>query len=353
MKRFTVYIAVALLSVSCGQQNSERVAATSVVENEEMAVEAIEGNVADAISSLSDANDDAATSTSLMLLDNGKNKVVKDSNKDVESERSCVVEEDKAIVSVEKSLNREKTIENRRGKIQRSVEGRMSAVRTWSSSNGPIGCKANGNQADIPWDGDVTGLKLHAEIDHSSKASLSITKAKTEKSISMSRSRSIKGTREISWLSSVEADGVITREKSLVSAVFRTHSFTKLNGSVEEMEFNAVTGENAPLKIKVLRDASTLALKEKTIVSGSIVASNDDGKVDTAFSNVRMIFSSSTCSIDSGTIETSIYKTDATEASRKLKLVITDGVGVLTDESTGEEIVDFDMPGCSLQDFQS
>ncbi|MEK7689613.1 MAG: hypothetical protein AAB425_01185, partial [Bdellovibrionota bacterium] len=167
----------------------------------------------------------------------------------------------------------------------------------------------------------------------------------------------IAGTRTVTWAKSTgTVSTTITRTKTHTGSVTRTKSFTKKDGSTGSLNHTHAVTATAPIVISVARNATSGALITKTIVSGTMVSTNntDSSHVDSAYTNVVFDFASSdVCLPTSGTIAGSVFASGETTASKTYVITFgatTDsGVSIAYDGGTAEDYPDYEFKGCELE----
>ncbi len=342
------YFTIAFVALACGKkedtQETTASGTNSIIEDNTLATGVIEANVSDAMTSLAEANEDREAA-SLALAEVNKDKV---------RERKCEKLDDHNVkVTVGFDIDRTMSISNARREIARTVKGSSDLIRSWKAENISLDCTA-GNHVKLDWNSDISGLKLDVDVNRSHSVSDSVTIKATGKTLSRERSFTSQGTRHIAWISSAEdaAADSITREKTIASSMKRTMHIENAKGDIKDMEMTLSTQENAPLNVVVVRKKSDGSLITKTIKSGvTIGARAGDGKVESTFSNLVMMFDSGKCSLQSGQVTTAFYKEGNETAVKRLQLEGSDGSFTLKDLDSGEEIEDFELPGCSIADY--
>lgn len=345
---------LSLLTVMCLQtscrgkderEESSYEGANSVVQDETLSTGAVEANVVDSISAMADSNGGAST-TSLMLAD---------VNHDQEKSRTCTAIDDHQVqVDINRTLDRSRTQDNERISLEHTISGHAQLKRSWESPNFDIAC-TNGKSVNVDWSSDISGLKVHVDIDRALSVTGTLTHKRTGRTLTVNHSMSSVGTRDVEWLTSVEdeAAGTITRTKHVSSSMNRKEEKQNSKGDKQTLDLTVETKSDAPLAITSVRDATTLALKSKTIHSGVLVAKRaGDGSMESSFTDLQLDFTGDTCALSSGKVVTAFYKEGSDTAEKTLELVIVDGVATLTNVDTGDEIADFELPGCDTADFQ-
>lgn len=345
---FIFGLCLTTLFTACGKKDSDSDTSpfsgdSSIVEDEALSQESFEGSMSDALATLSDSNETSESAT-LALANH-------ETNRDTIKDRSCEKKEDGSVVVLaERSIDRTFEIERPRLTATHTIKGSHSMERIWTADFA-IDC-TEGDTVNVDWKSDVAGLKLVANVSRSLENEHTLTHT-SGRSVERSVTIKAEGQREIEWLASEEADGLITRDKVVKSSMTRSVKTDNSKGVEKDLNFTVETKEDAPFEIQVVRNASTLALQSKTIASGTLVATRaNDGRVESTFENLKMTFADGACQLATGKVTASFFKEGSDSADKSYELTIVDGVATLKDVNSGEEIEDFDLPGCSLSDFE-
>lgn len=356
----TLALVVGLIFNACGQglqqhiddEDKEQKDTTPIAQEESLVQdtnlnqEAVEANLTDALEALADSNA-AKTTTSFALF---SRKITDNST----FEKKCEAKEGTAYVTIDASIDRNLVIETPRRKRTKDISGEGHQERTWSSESKDIPCAENGHHALPSWEEAIPGLKLAVKFERSKDVNVEMLYKRPDNSFTRKKSFSAKGTREISWLSHEEneVENTVTLEKIVTSDVTRNHTRKTLKGKEIEFELNVKTKEDAALNIIVVRNKNDKTLTSKTIKSGTLIGTRKlDGHVESSFEDLKIDFDGQDCQVISGVVTSQFFKEGEEEPAKSFKLQITNGEYVLTNVETGEEIEDFELPGCALKDF--
>jgi len=356
-------VALLALTVGCGaaqeRAQAEKTAnsgepvdaESSMAGDSGIATATVEAVVTDGFESLVSQG---TTGSALML--SGDADAAKNSDKSVYT-RSCVTDGNNAVVTISTTMDRSFSADRPNISISREVSGSSTQTRTWSRTKdgeaAAVTCGPNKRAASIDWSGDLAGLKLQLEFERSRSHSSTMTNKKKNKSWEHSRTFSASGSRTVEWgaVDASDTDGIV-REKTVSSNVNRKFNAVNKKGEKKDVEISVKTADSAPLKVKVVRDKSTKALKKKTIKSGTIVATrNADGRAEATFADVVLSFDGSECVGESGSVTTKFFAEGADAASKSLKLTLDGGVYTLTDADSGEDMGEIAEIGCDAEDF--
>ncbi len=339
------------LLLGCGQDSSARKSSSAQLSSGSLASqEALTASYSEAMDALSDSNLTANSSTSLMLSAPINTQ---------DFQKSCQASGDKALVSI----SGQRSISFDRSNARVSIEGSRTMTqkleRIWSKSGSSVACNANGKGAAIDFEADISGYQLEVSIDRSASRSLKVSNLKKGTSTTASAETSMKGSRSISWLSqSVAADGAITREKSISFSVTRSSQVLDKDGSSSSLSQIVKTVDGAPLVVSSTWDSlgKNRQLLAKTIKQGKLHVQSASGSsyMEASFDSMALSFSSSECSIKSGSMTASIYESEGASASTIYKLSAIDGVisvQNITDAENPIDVDDFDYTPCDLKDF--
>jgi hypothetical protein len=311
---------------------------------------ALSVSVNEALGSLSDTNL-SRSSAGLFLQGFG-------ADASLNVERSCAVQDDKAVVTIkmDKTLGWERKSARFSFKASSTVENNIS--RTWSKEGSSVACNANGKSAAVDMEMDLTGYELDISVDRTASRSMERTLLKTGEKISKELNTSSTGERHVEWISQTTlADGSISREKSVCFSVQRSDSFVAKDGTVKDLNLSVSTLTDAPLQVTVVWDklSRDRLLLSKLIESGTVKATHaGDGSIEASFSNLLMTFDSSSCAVTSGKMEAKIYAEGITTASKIYELTATNGIITVqdvTDSANPTDVDDFDYTPCDLKDF--
>lgn len=356
MKHLIAITVVSSFLMSCGKgqdrkqnegTNSE--SSSSLASDSEIAQASVESIVTDSYEAMVEQG---GAGSSLLL--NGSEKDGTDSSV---YNRACEQQGDNAVVTISTEMNRAVNVSKTNMTMSRTISGSSKQTRTWSRSKDgatvAVACGSGKKAAAIDWKSDIAGLKLDLSFERSRSHVVKMENKKNGKSFEHSRSFSASGTRSVVWgaVDSTSSSSDIVRSKNVTSSVNRKFKAKNKQGEEKEVELTIKTKDLAPLSVVVERDSSTMALKKKTIKSGTLVATkNSDGRMESSFSNVVLTFDGKECLGESGSIETKIFAQDSEEPVKTLVLSIDQGVYTLKDSSSGEE-KEVDSIGCDAEDF--
>lgn len=342
------------LVTGCGSSGSSREngsgisADSSIIQDESLRKETMSATVSEGMEAIEDANSDSGA-TALRLAEPENNSTWT---------RTCEEEDKTAKVSLTGSIDKSFTKSTQRIEFTRSMTGEHNATRVWSypDSDTAVTCAEGGKFAKIDWSADITGLQLDATFKRSREISATHKVLATDRTRTAKLSFSAEGTREIKWTSqSLSDDGtVLTRTKEIASSTARTHVKENSKGANKEISFTVATKDGANLVVEDARATETLQRQSQKIVSGTLVVSRaGDGRVESAFDNLLMDFSSAaTCNIKSGTVTTTFYGEGSDDASSSYKIEFVGGDATVTDVETNEEVADVDLPDCDDFDLK-
>ncbi len=297
--KLQIALFVGLIS-SCGRQAAEdkqqqqneaskeipgqTVSAADLVQDSEVSGDIISSQVDDAISALSDQDEQPESlSLALAAVLTGERKLIS---------RTQTCSEDEAAGTATVQISAEHSGENKLevGNISRSNSWSREFAKTkvWSKDGGAIACNDNGMTADVPL-ADMSGVSLKVDFKGMRKHSIVRTNKRNNVEISRIVEFSISGSRDMKVdKAELGDDNLYSVEKTIATKVDRQVSITRRDGSAQQLQFGAETSENAPLKILVERDGTSLELKARTVKSGTIVTKfKDGGSLEASFDNVR------------------------------------------------------------------
>jgi hypothetical protein len=311
--------ALSIVSIACGGKKDKEKATA-----EEPAKGTIAGNPSTTSSSHSEGEEtamtsdhldeaadalgdgDVSTSTALSLDGNGpaKNQSLCTANAD----GSVLVERDFA-----RSLDVSLSFRSKSRSYSASVDFTHDLV--WKKEGVSLACNPSGKHAQLDWKDSALISGLEGTLSFNRKFDREMTDGKGN---SKKLSFEAIGTRSIKFLSQENSSDAanIIRVKEVTSDVVRKGTRDlSINGEIKNksMEHSVKIEAAAPLKIKVTRDASTKAWKEKLIESG-IVKSELVGvrKVSTEFTNLLFKKSEEACTPVSGKLVSTISAPDGT-----------------------------------------
>ena len=346
-----------ILPISCGDSEEERAetatSTTSISSSDDASSESVSTNLTDALETLSDSNISSSSASLALQGGGGANGLTVDRSK------SCAVDGDNAVVSIESTISGSVEFTTARASISREVTGSGTTTRTWSQTDASVLCNDDATRAAIDWEaGDISGLSLSAVIERSKSSSGSKTITSSGEEYTKSKSSSASGTRDITWISHTDNDdGTFTRVKSVSSSI--TRSSDSSNSRTDEsisLSLTVATVEDSELQITVVRDSTSKDLVSKLISSGSLKASeSEESYVVTSFEDYLLSFSDESCEATSGKVTSQFYEAGSEEPSKTYELTVTDGAYVLmdiTDAENSVEVEEFDYDLCDIQNFQ-
>lgn len=321
---------------SGGQSTSSDEIASLLVGDEQLASDNVSNNLDDAITDvLEGAESRDGTSGGFALLDNA-DRVAR-----VSRYRECQVVDQKAVVSIKRSLERERTF----GKFGRSgsfvLKQLLDKSRSWSKEGGTMSCASDGKHAQILRP-ELQGVTLVAK--YTREHLQSSTFENSRKNIKVTQSRRVKATgeRTVKWTKVVSEGDSLLLTKEIQSSSSMTFASLNKKGETKTFETTVTTDQSLPLVVVHERNKVTDKILSHTIVSGKKIATHKSGaRVETSFSNVKYAAGDG-CYASSGKIEGAIYPKDATSPSatfivdfagesKTLRMTKADGTVVETD----------------------
>ncbi|HYX35254.1 MAG TPA: hypothetical protein VE954_19330 [Oligoflexus sp.] len=338
------------LLVGCGQNDERADVSSNLASDEAQSEAAVSAGFNEAMDSMSDTNM-SSSSSSALALDGGIGVDV-----EITMDRNCAVVDGNAVVTINRDKEMSWERSNARVSISASSTIENDIIRTWSKDDASVACELNGKAAAIDFEPDLTGYELNVSVKRSASRVMEKTVARTGETTSRSLKSTVEGTRSALWLSQeTEADGSISRTKSVSFNVTRTDNFVAKDGTIKDLQLTVETKEDLQVTVtwdNLTRDRQLLS---KKIASGIIKASHAaTGYMEASFSNLLMKFEDATCAVESGSMEAKIYAEGSVEASKIYALTAVDGaitVSDVTDPANPQEVEDFDYSPCDLKDF--
>jgi hypothetical protein len=340
--------------ISCGGKSDNAggtspVTASQLISDSQLTAGIVNATHGDALAA---ASDQGASGARFELLtgdsDNDSTNVTK----------TCAASADgkSAVVTVSATVNRTRAKTSGGGRVTVSATrtGSSTATRTWSRTDGTtVSCNGAATGANVNFQ-SPSGLKLDISFERSRNDSQTYTGPKLTRSSSKSFSAS--GKREVTWSSNDTTSDTTTtyvRNKSvIIKDTTYNLSMTNKDGGNTSSSVTMATADGAPLVVKVVRNKSSHAVESKTFVSGQLVAKKDsDATITTTYNNLKVKFSDSSCSIESGSAN--VVVTDAAGATLKTMTLglNSDGDGSLED-SSGSEVEGFSLDPCDSEDVK-
>jgi hypothetical protein len=344
-----VVLAASLL-VGCGAKDERAATAGSLTSDSAQSETAVSAGFNEAMDSMSDTNMSSSGSTAF-ALENGIGVDVQ-----ITMERSCEAADDKAVVSINRDKEMSWERSNDRISISASSTIENDIVRTWSKEGGAVACALNGKAAAIDFEADLTGYELDVSVKRKASRTMEKTLARTGETTTRSLTSSVDGTRHAEWLSQENnADGSISRTKSISFSVTRTDNFVAKDGSIKDLSLKVETKEDLQVTVTWDKLSRERQLLSKKIASGVVKASNaSDSYMEASFNNLIMTFDAAACALDSGSMEARFYAEGSAEATKIYSLTAVEGsitVKDVTDPANPQTVDDFDYSPCDLKDF--
>ncbi|MDB2447028.1 hypothetical protein N9W79_00215 [bacterium] len=339
-----ITLSMTALVVSCGEianEATERdvigaITASDMFSDSEANGSVINDQLDDAISSLSQASSSSSSSSALMLADEEEVDAESEDSSTIENrkehvvDRSCAAEEGVASVNIERSF--EASFETSRGTIE--LEKSSSISRVWSHTSEDVECNSSNEYAAIS-DLKGDGLKLEAAFEKAKKRTVTRTRG------TLTRESSASGTKSIEFISSTDDGSLETNQMLMTFDVARSAS---VEGKRKKRSY--VSNSSAEeLDVTVVRDQSSKEWESKTISSGSVSSTLENGiEILTSFDNVKFENTDSKCTPVSGIMSGSIKMPDS-EDEVSFSIDFSEGLGTV---SIGDEEEELDFDGCDL-----
>jgi hypothetical protein len=221
--------------------------------------------------------------------------------------------------------------------VSKAITGESEENRTWSRSGGSVTC--TGDHAAIDW---TTPGSLSMTSEFERQRTMTITRTLPRQTLTLSRTIESSGTRTITW-----------SDASTTSVEFESTRSMKMEnskGKNKEIELSLATKEDAPLSVTTVRTSGVLA--SRTIASGTVVATAEKGRIETAFTNFVTEFEGTipnrVCTPTSGSFSVTAYDAGGDEI-KAYTVSIADGVATMTEDgaSSGTAI---ELPTCDPED---
>lgn len=207
-------------------------------------------------------------------------------------------------------------------RITMSHEGHRLAVRSWTRApeGELLACHLNKHVAiDLSKEANVVGLKLTATIDAERSMEGELRRRNGEVR-SFSRSVSVNGTHAHEWLSVAkdeEAGKLVIERRTSINVTRKIVKDKEISTSVKTLD-------DAPLQVRITRDATTLERIEREILAGAVRVERSNGNVwEARFTNVRYL-ASAPCVPVAGTIAGSVAAADKPEEKSEFSLTFAD-----------------------------
>lgn len=332
-------VATAIFATSCGAI-TEKAKKSLVTIPEGSQVELSSQSASEAISAASAGDSEASTASNLLLADSGS--PFKSSTK------TCVVQADgSALVTIKADLNLDKSASNARVAKVNKTTGSSTETRTWSHPNG-VQCVAD-THAKLNLKTNPAGYKLKATIERTRQQTMSVKNVKKGTSISSSRSFTMKGDRDISFVSYVEdsANGSSLLEKKISGTMSRSFSFVDKAGQTQTGSFSS-SSVGDPIVVRIKRSLTTKELISRELVSGTRRNTLADGTtMEVSFANFVMSGSGENCEAQSGTVT---MKSLDSEGTATKTTTCTADSGLLSCKDQNDQEVEIEAPSCDPAD---
>lgn len=341
---------------ACGKGNDQKVqtattsasgnSAESILLTDEQATSQSVAAEIDTGLSLALEENESSTSSSLALSD--LSLANSERTSEMSRYRACEKDAAKAVVTMRRSVLRDRSFENRVRSFSNKFEAYSERERTWSRADGGVDCAADGKRADLSFQ-TLKGVTLDATFKDQRSRSTTLENKRTGKSTTVAFKFENTGTRHVEWQDVTEGDGIYTVTKEASHSGARTIELTKKDGTKKTFTATVKSVADAPFVILVERDKTTLAAKTRTIKSGTLATTHKDGtRVETIFTNVKYdLASDDKCLAVSGVISGSVFKKDATVASATFKITFGESTKLVFGDGTELEYV---PQGCELDD---
>lgn len=241
--------------------------------------------------------------------------------------RECVAKDDGSVeVKIASSGSKEtsKTVGN--VAITQTMSGESALKRAWSRASHTLNCNSAKTAAVINLKSDLAGLKLVQEFSRARSHSQRVENLKKGSTKTKSRSFSSSGKREVSFVSSSISDTAVQHSIEVKLQTERTSKIQNKSGVTHEFSYSMKTADSAPLKVTVVRNPTTLKAESSTVSSGTLIATHKDGsRIETSFTNLKVLGADKMCAIESGSISAKVYANDATEASANFDVQFENG----------------------------
>ena len=112
------------------------------------------------------------------------------------------------------------------------------------------------------------------------------------------RNMSTSGTRVITWAAnSSSSDSSVSyfRNKTISSSLKKSIHIKDKDGLEQSLDLQVTTKADAPMVVKVERQIANNAILSRTVVSGTVIATKDDGSIEANYSNLKISLNSDVC----------------------------------------------------------
>ena len=352
----TIYIAASLVILAaCGTENpsnevpsagTDSVTAQDIATDSELASEDISSQVDDSITAImADGGMEAASYGLAGPAETKAKRAEKEISGERKESRDCKMDEasGSTTVSIEREMSRERTFTLRNVSFKMTQSASDVVTRVWTKAGALVPCNEAKTHIKLP-ESDREGLKLAATF--SRDASSATTFTKKDVTTTRSRSKTAKGTHNVSWLSvKEEADKVIIN-KEVSFSLDKTIKVVDKEGKERTAEAAVKTKDGAPLTVEILRNKASGEVEEREVISGTVVATKKDGsRVELSYDKV-VYTAEGHCQASSGKILGAVFAKDATEptttfiidfAAEEQDVTMKDGTKAA-----------FDVEGCDL-----
>lgn len=325
-----VAAACALSLVGCGANSAKKVFA---LEAADLQSELASQSTSEAMSAAAAGDAEGSTGLSLALADSESPYKT--------MTRSCEVQADgSAKVTIASEIAFEKTLKTARISRVNSLSGNSLETRLWSRSGGSVACGSDNQHAAVNWNTDITGLALKVDVNRT--RSHVMTQTNLVKNVTMSRSRSFSmtGAREVSFVSHSSNGTNITVVKNVSGQLQKAYNFIDKNGQTQSGSL-ALSGA---IQVKVIRLASDKSLVSREIVSGTRTSTAGDGsKVEAAYTNFLIAGEGELCAAQSGSFVLK-YVSSSGALEKTVSCAAEDGALSCSDADGGS--VEVESPSC-------
>ncbi len=135
-------------------------------------------------------------------------------------------------------------------------------------------------------------------------------------------------------------------------------SFSNASGVKKDIKLKIATKEGSPLVVTVERSVNGNAVRNRTLVSGTIIAQKDgseattsDGSIETTYHNLKVAISDGECTPSSGTASIA-FKDASGTAIKTYELSIDSSGEAQLKDSAGVEVEGFELDGCDPEDMK-
>jgi hypothetical protein len=266
-----------------------------------------------------------------------------DGNVEAKRLRECKVDGDKAVVEIKQSFEKEREAKGKFRSGSLSYKSLSDRTRTWSKDGTQVACADDGKHAAIDL-AKIEGMRLDVSVTIERSRTWHVENLKSGKTFDANMTRSMTGTRHVAWTSAKTEGDVLTLAKTISLSGERKMDATNKGGQQISMERSVKTKDDAPLMVEVQRNATSKAVIQRTLKSGTIVASGKDGgRIETSFADV-VYKKADGCVASSGKISGALFDAGADVARVTFTVDLDSQTIVYSDGRT----VDYSADGCEL-----